>query len=341
MMRILGVAGTAKNTGKTTTTISLINSIPDPAMLGITSIGYDGEAIDNVTGLPKPRLHIPEGALVVTAENCLPAGSASLQKLEMTDISTPLGRLVIGRVLRGGLVVLAGPNSENALRDIISRLKKYNLKLLLVDGALGRLAPMSAADGLIIATGASRNTCPTQLLQEALAIEYLLSLPVLPAVEPVFSLPSLLVESDTGLWPGAGGFIYKTVEFSGVVDIKPFLPIAESLELFSPLPGLVFHDPVKLLLCGDLEKMAAKLLHYNKKGGRVGVHSPLPLLAVTVNPFYPHYNKVNGHYGSAMLHADNLWQAFNSGLTVPVVDIVRQGGEKLAGIINSLINCSG
>ncbi len=330
-MKVIGIAGTAKNTGKTTAIAALINSITGVSGLCVTSIGYDGEAVDNVTGLPKPRLHLPEGALVVTADSCLPAGSAVITKLEITGLSTPLGRLVIGRVQRPGLVVLAGPNSEKALRTVIGFLKKYNVCLLLVDGALGRLAPMSAAAGLVIATGASRSTDTDKLLAEVKAFEFLLSLPVLPVQEPVLTVPSLLVDDNTGVFlPALAGA--NTVDFTGVVDIKPFLKITEALECRSALPLLLFRDPVRLLLCGDPEKMALKLRAYNQKGGLAGVRSPLKLLAVTVNPFYPRCDKAGKHYAAA-IDREKLYETFSEGLGVPVVDVVRQGGERLAKIL--------
>ena len=132
-MQVLGIAGTAKNTGKTTTTVAIINQWPRHQHLAVTSIGYDGESKDNVTGLPKPRLNVPAGALVVTAEGCLEAGSARLETIEKTDLTTPLGRLVICRVRSSGLVVLAGPNSQSALRFVIDRLREQEIELPLVD----------------------------------------------------------------------------------------------------------------------------------------------------------------------------------------------------------------
>ncbi|MBU4562316.1 hypothetical protein KKB17_02785, partial [bacterium] len=55
--KVLGILGTAKNTGKTTTTSALLEIANNKNLsVGITSIGYDGEDIDNITGLPKPRI---------------------------------------------------------------------------------------------------------------------------------------------------------------------------------------------------------------------------------------------------------------------------------------------
>ena len=60
--KVLGILGTSKNTGKTTTTSALLEIANNKNLsVGITSIGYDGEDIDNITGLPKPRIFAKRG----------------------------------------------------------------------------------------------------------------------------------------------------------------------------------------------------------------------------------------------------------------------------------------
>ena len=63
-MRVIGIAGTAKNTGKTTTLVASIKFFAENQKMFITGIGYDGEDFDNLTGLPKPRVFVPEGRLL-------------------------------------------------------------------------------------------------------------------------------------------------------------------------------------------------------------------------------------------------------------------------------------
>ncbi len=78
----LGLAGTAKNTGKTTTTAAIIQELRmRDIKFYLTSIGYDGENIDNITGLPKPKLRVKTGDIVATAEKCLLTSTAALQVL--------------------------------------------------------------------------------------------------------------------------------------------------------------------------------------------------------------------------------------------------------------------
>lgn len=331
-MQVLGIAGTAKNTGKTTTTVAIINQWSNYHCLAVTSIGYDGESKDNVTGLPKPRLNVPAGALVVTAQGCLEAGSARLESLEMTDIATPLGTLVICRVRTAGLVVLAGPNNYSALKFIITRLQRYDIHLLLVDGALGRLAPMAATQGLVLATGAARTRNLDRLAQETAALAFLFSLEKMTDIAlPVLQLSSMLVK-EQGVKAAQEAHNYEAVEFSGVVDLEPLRVFIERLA--PTRPDLILQDPIKLMLSQDLVETAELLSMYQKAGGRVLVRDTLPLKVITVNPFFPDFDANSFQYTSGSLDALELHDAIASSVSVPVVDVVRQGGAELARILD-------
>jgi|SRR5690554_423923 len=330
-MKVLGIAGTAKNTGKTTTTVSIINLWSRHRELAVTSIGYDGESRDNVTGLPKPRLLVPAGALVVTASRCVGAGSAGIEVLTKTDIGTPLGKLVIGRVQKAGLVVMAGPNNERALKYFIHKLEQMGISLLLVDGALGRLAPMSATQGLVLATGASRTTDMDRLARESSAFAALFALPVGEGSEPRLKQGSLLVEKQ-GEVLAAKAANYSTLEFSGVVDVKPLAALMAQLQ--PPLADIVVRDPVKLLLSQDLVAAADLLREYQGRGGRVLVRKQLPLKVITVNPFYPDYNEANGEFSPAYLDAVEVHRTIANCVSTPVIDVVRQGDAELAKVLD-------
>jgi cobyric acid synthase len=47
-MKSVGIIGTAKNDGKTTTLSALLRSLKN-RKIAVTGIGYDGEEIDNIT----------------------------------------------------------------------------------------------------------------------------------------------------------------------------------------------------------------------------------------------------------------------------------------------------
>ncbi len=69
--KIIGTVGLCKNAGKTTVLNYLLNQWATNKVLGITSIGYDGEATDGVTLLPKPRILGRNGMVIATSQHCL------------------------------------------------------------------------------------------------------------------------------------------------------------------------------------------------------------------------------------------------------------------------------
>jgi dethiobiotin synthetase len=172
MSFIIGIAGTAKNTGKTTASIAILQELfKTNISIGLTSIGYDGEDIDNITGLPKPSLFLKKGTTVATSEKCISGCTAQLDIIKTTNISTPLGKIIIAQVVKEGLVVIAGPNKSIELRCVLGLIRQMNCKLIIVDGALNRLAPMIETNGIILATGAARNTDIDVIVQSAYRID--------------------------------------------------------------------------------------------------------------------------------------------------------------------------
>jgi hypothetical protein len=152
----ISIIGTAKNAGKTTVLNQIISEYKQE-QIAITSIGLDGEKIDNVTNKPKPRIKVYKHTLVATATDCLKDFSCSYVLYEKTNIKTGLGNIVIVEATSTGLVLLAGPSTKSDMVKLVHLLQKYNPLNIFIDGALFRksLAATSLSDGLILSTGAS------------------------------------------------------------------------------------------------------------------------------------------------------------------------------------------
>ena len=104
----LGIAGTAKNTGKTTVTAAIMDELRRRGVpFYLTSIGYDGENLDNVTGLPKPKLPVQVGDIVATAEKCLLASTARFETLAQTGVNMTLRLLLRSPFIVIGATVMA------------------------------------------------------------------------------------------------------------------------------------------------------------------------------------------------------------------------------------------
>ncbi|MBE3588654.1 MAG: hypothetical protein IMW93_08905 [Thermoanaerobacteraceae bacterium] len=349
----VGIVGTAKNTGKTTTTIALLNHFYDLGTpVGLTSIGYDGETVDNVTGLPKPRLFVRPGLLAATAEKCLAAGSAGVRVLDRLDISTPLGRITCGRVEREGLLVVAGPNQTRYVRTIIDYFYRHGVQLVILDGALNRIVPMAEADGMILATGAAFNQDIFQVAMHARHVSVICNRPrVIPLPEGVPADGRAVIWSPGGdVLAFAGGSLFREEQLQPLQEaarqaVGFYCPgviapncLKQLLEMpFPPRTTFIFADPVKLIVGGD----PAAAVHFIEtvldRGGAVGYRRPLPLVAVTINPFYPSYRYETGDYRPAYVDGEKLLREVSALAGVPVFDVMARGGDGPASLLEEQI----
>ena len=140
--RAVAVIGLVKNAGKTTVVNALLAQ--DGRVYGLTSLGLDGEKVDHLTGLAKPRIAPPRGTLVATTRGSLDRSHYALEVLEELPFVTPLGRVVIGRAGEGEVEV-SGPTTLAELRTTVERLGVHGAGQVLVDGAINRLGQRLAA----------------------------------------------------------------------------------------------------------------------------------------------------------------------------------------------------
>lgn len=351
----LGIAGTAKNTGKTTTTTSVLaQAFRRGVPTALTSIGFDGEDLDNVTRLPKPRILVEAGTWVAVAAGCLAAGQARISVTARTGVHTPLGEVLIGVVRSKGHLTLAGPNKRRELHLIIGLLKEKACPLCLVDGALNRIVPMVETDGLILATGAARTTDLSHLAGETGAIAELLAFPGVDLPIP----PTVALRTADGrLEQCQGGSLFEAGDVRPVVErVKEtttaiFIPgvvtapcLAELIERIGPRwPGktLVFSSMLHILAFGRPQEYRRLLAGVEAYGGSVAVCRPLPLLAVTVNPFYPDPGGGGRIMHPAYVDAIALEQAVREKVPVPVIDVARSGAGRLWEVVVSLLRKMG
>ncbi|MEA4891306.1 MAG: hypothetical protein VB085_01920 [Peptococcaceae bacterium] len=337
---IIGFCGTAKNTGKTTTMkVVMDGAYAKGLTIALTSIGYDGELVDHITGLPKPRIHALPGTMVAIADSCAKGSTADIEILKHTDIETALGKVVIGRVRKPGLILLAGPTKSVEIRRANEYLKEYGCDLVLVDGALSRIAPMVETDGIIMATGASRTNNIDLLVEETAAIAAAYELPLWPhdraeteamaAAGQVVRAGSLLDEAMTEdllakVGPGA-----EAVVLEGIIGQLGFEAIFElGLEKLKG-KAIVVQDPIKILVSGaptELKSWMAKLAAANIS---LLVVRQVALRLITVNPFYPRYRYATHDYEAAYVDKDKLKESMQKLVAAPVVNVLDETEEEI------------
>lgn len=302
-VRSLAVVGLAKNAGKTVTLGSLIRQAETAGLaLGLTSLGYDGEKVDLLTRLSKPRIFAPAGTLIATAEDTLTRAEASLELLQPTNFVTALGPVMLARVREAGTVEIAGPDSLAEIQSVTNAMLQIGCSLALVDGALDRVgsAAPCVTDAAIIATGASVANTRRRILIKTLHAVTVLTTPL--AVGQVHqAFKTFLQSGRVGFWRADQGLrqsqyasllgqqvnILQELQDASHILVPGALTdsfLHEVLHQKAPkqsLPVLVVPDGTHIFASPEVWQ------RFHQRGGRVEVLEQANVLAVTVNPTSP------------------------------------------------------
>ena len=342
----VGIVGTAKNTGKTTTTVALLRAFKRKKLkIGLTSIGYDGELWDNITGLSKPEILVPHGALVATASNCLASSKAQITPLTRLGIFTSLGEIVCGQVVSEGRLLVAGPNQISHLKKVKEWFIDHGAQMILIDGALNRLSPMVETDGIILAIGPSYSSDIKKIAEDVMYFELIFSQPLLSQAEADFgSFRDSVILSETGVvldnYPAYlhniddVGSLMKHIAKAkyfycpGVITLQCLRVLADTM--FSEGMKFIFNDPVQLILSGDINYVGNAIRKIISKGGIIQYRRMLPLISITICPFYPDHHPEDGSYSPAFIDKNKLIEELNKLIKTEIYDVVEQGGENLA-----------
>ncbi|HPV57604.1 MAG TPA: hypothetical protein PKW61_10790, partial [Tenuifilaceae bacterium] len=191
----LSIVGLEKNTGKTECLNYVLGRLKDmDKRIALTSIGIDGESRDIVTNTQKPEIRIYKGMIFISAEKHYLQRRITSEILDVSNIHTSLGRLVIAKAISSDKVLLSGPPDTHCLKAIIAEMNSYNVDLTIVDGALSRLSLASPAvtEGMVLATGAAYSANIPELVRKT---KYVVDLINLPEVEPELKRKLDFVES--------------------------------------------------------------------------------------------------------------------------------------------------
>lgn len=315
----LSLIGLSKNVGKTTTTNHLLETLVGekhyrPDELALTSLGLDGEAIDALTGLPKPR-YVPQAGLLVatTTELLLKAEREGTQVEPLLQIPgrTALGSVVLARVLHPGRVIIAGPTLLRDLGIAIDQLGRLGARLSIVDGAINRLGAASPTitDACIVCTGVSAAATLEQVARRTadlflrLSTQQTCSMDAYRKRNSRARLSMFTSHDDENLNIRVENDIEPLQEARWVVELiqttyKPMFILHGALtEEFSQallvkLPKKLSSDQRGELIVADATRIfchSLVLQRLSERGLDVRVANPLRILALTANPFTPDY----------------------------------------------------
>lgn len=216
----VAVVGVAKNVGKTVTMNHLAGELSARGLtVGLVSSGRDGETTDSFTGEPKPSVVPPEGCWVATAEGVLGESGGLLAIADVSERPGLLGRLVLGKVIEPCPLELVGPGSVRELSGVVARLRALGADVVLVDGALDRVAAASPSvtDAAVLATGAPAARNLMAIARKAAFLAWLWSRPrpedpqVRTMARRALEMKTVSFLDECGAEPESGGAVSYAV----------------------------------------------------------------------------------------------------------------------------------
>lgn len=298
--RTVSLVGMVKNAGKTTLLNELIDqAIASGVRLGLTTTGRDGEKQDLVTHTAKPRIEVTAGTLVATARGMLELGIRRFEVLDVTDLQTAFGPIVIVRMLRAGQVELVGPRTSEGLSRVADLMRHHDVDLVLIDGALDRVSSASpaVADAVLLSTGAALSRDLGQVVRRTIHRMDLLRLKTDPLHRELYA--SLKSRGDFAAVREDGSVIVLDVE-TGMNAGEHLAEILDKDCTHLYFPGALTYRTAKALLSHrtsglvfvvrDGTRIFIEQEEYREllaMGLRIDVIDPINLIGVSVNPVAP------------------------------------------------------
>jgi len=298
----VALVGLAKNTGKTVALGAILSELEARGeTIGVTSIGRDGEATDAIDdAIAKPPIRLPAMALVATTEPLLERSDARAEVVLRTEHRTPLGRVVVARLLERGTVEVAGPVAAQDVGEVVDQMRRLGAGRVLVDGSIDRRAGASPrlADGVVMSTGAVLSADLDQLVRRTKAAVELLTLPAVEDAalrERAEALGGSALLLDDGSVPLDSSIVHDRVEgivplMRGRGDVRAVVVRGALCEPLLEQIGRARRGTPLTVVADDATRVflgRGTCARHRSRGVMLAVLAPIPLLAVTTNPVAP------------------------------------------------------
>lgn len=317
----IAIVGICKNAGKTTVLNYLVESYHSRFKLGITSIGYDGEEKDAVTGLKKPKVFVYKDMLVATAFECIQKSNVEYEVVANTKIHTVLGKILLISIKSDGVIEISGPSIGSQMKDVCDMMERYGCRKILIDGAAGRKTHVvnSYSDCMVLSVGAALSNDMNNVIRKTSFLVELMSMKRFTCLEVLKSSKELNQKSayynvrGHNTKSGAYDDYYNAENhdvvyciFSGaVVDSD----IAQIMKQYRKTKKVVIVDNPTSLFISD--RQLHRLLSQN---GSIKVKTSINMVAVTINPMSP-YDK--------WFDEDEFLDRMQNTINLPVFNVMK------------------
>ncbi len=327
----ISIIGMDKNVGKTTVLNKILEEAPRTDVLGLSSIGRDGEDIDRVTSTHKPKIWISDNTIIATAKDALFNSDITYDILESTNYSTPMGDIIIAKALSSGYIDLAGPSTASKISSVRDKMMSYGANKIIIDGALSRkgCTYIDSESATILSTGASLGSNLNTVVGETLTRVKLLNL------SPI----DLDIRKRISCFPPENKIIFLGKEDRGVV-LKSVLHINSRLldyidetttHIFirgAIMPSLIekliknrkIYKSIEIISEDGTKFFIDENLHKKSSLCNIGfkVYEEINLVALTINPISPSGDNLDPKLFKRMLE---------SKVDIPVLDVLGEDYE--------------
>ena len=323
----ISIVGLEKNTGKTECLNYILRNLPQSLKIAVTSVGIDGETVDQVTKTSKPQIKLKEGIVFSTSEYYYNRRRIVSEIIDISSSGSALGRIVSARALGLGNLIVSGPSSVISLRRWSSRMRELGAELVIIDGALSRLSIASAglSEAMILTTGAAVTPDINRLVRKTKFVKQLIGLNLTEGEE----LRGQLEIIDSGVWGiDEQNGLHKLEMASSLLPVvlKPdfnkgcrriFVSGALTDGFLKQITERMRKENAFEVIIKDFTRVFADeqvCRSFLSKGGILSVAGKSRLLAVCVNPTSPQGYR---------LDSDLLCNRMRDELEVPVYDVVK------------------
>lgn len=335
MYKTISIVGISKNAGKTVTMNRIMEEAAEADInLGLISTGRDGERVDVLTNTDKPPVYARRGTIITSVERSLTHsredGQASIELLEVTKHHTPMGKVILGKVLEEGYVEISGPRSSATIKQMCELMDAAGAELILVDGSLDRRASAAplVSEGTVLAAGAAYSRSMEAVAEKTKHIVDLYSIAKADesiwdiAHEAIKNKQTLIIDEDgccsivstqTSLHCGAEiaeqlteSSRYVVLCGSATIDTLKDIAVSKKSKL-----QVIVKDATRIFLDGN------QLFMLNKMNIELRVTEAINIIAITTNPYSP-----EGYYFDPEEFLNFMKAAIPQ---VPVFDVMQEG----------------
>ena len=327
--KIVSIIGTSKNAGKTVTLNEIISQAQEKGIrLGLISTGRDGERKDVLTETEKPPIYVGRGTILTTVENAIKGDHAGIEIFRVTDYTTPMGRVILGRATEDGYVEISGPHSSATIKQMCIEMQGLGAELILIDGSLDRRASAApyVSDGTVLATGAALARNINGVVEKTMHLINTYSVPVVEdehvrdiaynafdmTKTAVIAQDGSVTYIDTLTSLQSGNIISEHLE-----EDTAYIILSGSATV-STIKDILLNSrkPVKIVVKDSTRIFipASDFLILQRMGMELHVVENINIIAVTVNPYSP-----EGYYFEPLELLDAMRNAVPG---MPVFDVV-------------------